>query len=202
MSKQKPGRRGRNYEFILKRGHFVHSFETMSAVGRFLNVCTVSILNAINKKRILKGGIIECIQKPPNYVKQFNLNGKEVGRFETISDAAKFLKKKKVRGNKLSSLESGISFAIHTGKKRFNYWWRREGVKIIIEEKSQINKQKKKCSYFTYDEKNDRHKKCNKEFISEGNHNHYCSECREYMDLNAENFSFKSVSRISQPDED
>ena len=200
MIHQKPGRRGRNCEFLLKKERLVKSFETMGGVARLLNVCITSVLNAIDKKRKLKGFLIECIEKKPNYVRQYNMNGKEISKFETISNAAKSLKK--LRKGKTSSLESGISLAARTGVSRFGYWWRRDGTKIISEEKPEINKDRKVCSYMKYSEESDRYEKCGRIFISQGNYNHYCSVCNDYINLNAENFSLKSSYKISQPNED
>ena len=185
MTSQKPGRRGRNCEFVLKkRGDTVKSFQTMDSIARLLKVCITTVLNTINKKKNLKGFTIECINKKPNYIRMFTVNGKLINKFETISDAAKELNK--IRKGNLSSLESGISFSIRTETLRFGYWWRKDGFKkpsIVASHQSNIHK--KICTYTRYYEDKDVYKKCGKIFISEGSYNHYCPSCREYIDYNA-----------------
>ena len=195
MAYQKAGRRGRNCEFILKKnGTIIKSFQTMDSIARLLKVCITTILNTVNKKKKLKGFTIDCIEKTPLYVRMFNLNGKLIHKFETISDAAKLMRK--MRGGNISSLESGISFAARTETSRFGYWWRRDGIKKqqpIVKPKKNI--QKKSCSYWRYYEDFDTYKKCGKIFVSEGNHNHYCPLCQEYIDLTAGNVFIGSTYR-------
>lgn len=185
MTSQKPGRRGRNCEFVLKKkGDIVESFQTMGSVARFLKVCITTVLNTINKKKNLKGFTIECIHKKPDYIRMFTINGKLINKFETISDAAKKLNT--IRKGNPDSLESGISFAIRTETLRFGYWWRKDGFKkplVIV--CHQPDKRKKICTYMRYYENSDIYKKCGKAFVSEGNHNHYCPSCREYINLSA-----------------
>lgn len=203
MTHQKPGRRGRNCEFILKKNNVaIKSFQTMGSIARLLKVCITTVLNMVNKKREIKGFTVECIEKPPDYVKMFDINGKLINKFETISDAAKALKK--IRKGNLSSLESGISFAIRSETLRFGYWWRRDGAqKPLIIEPSINNLFKKICLYMKYNEEEDIYKRCGKVFLSEGNHNRYCLSCQEYINLKAEGDScFVSEHKVFESFDD